>query len=167
MKLVGYWTSHKEIRDLYHSVYLLGRSAGPLPCKPQQRKEAIRDILSSQRNHLHRQVYVVAAKEDARGAVNESQSRSRRSEDSHKETLWEAMAACQRVLEAAQMLESDIERLCQGLRDVQCAPHGCSSSHPWSWSLDRCLRSWSRYGQERRVTFWEPEVRAIPWGRAI
>ena len=56
MKLVGYWTSHKEIRDLYHSVYLLRRLPGPLPCRPQLRKEAIQDILSSLRNCLHRWV---------------------------------------------------------------------------------------------------------------
>ena len=35
MKPVGYLTSHKEIRDLYHSVYLLRRLPGPLPCGPQ------------------------------------------------------------------------------------------------------------------------------------
>ena len=46
MKLVGY----KEIRDLYHSVYLLRRPPGPLLCGPQQRREAIHDILSSLRN---------------------------------------------------------------------------------------------------------------------
>ena len=49
MKLVGYRSSHKEIRDLYHSVYLLRRSPGPPPCGPQQRREAICDILSSLR----------------------------------------------------------------------------------------------------------------------
>ena len=31
MELVGYWTSLKEMRDLYHSVYLLKRSPGPPP----------------------------------------------------------------------------------------------------------------------------------------
>ena len=35
LKFVGYQTSHKEIRDLYHSVNLLRRSPGPLPCGPQ------------------------------------------------------------------------------------------------------------------------------------
>ena len=28
MELMGYWTSHKEIQDIYHSVYLLRRSPG-------------------------------------------------------------------------------------------------------------------------------------------
>ena len=50
MTLMGYWTSHKEIWDLYHSVYLLRRSPGPPPCGPQQRRESIHDILSSLRN---------------------------------------------------------------------------------------------------------------------
>ena len=115
---MGYQTSHK-VWDIYHSVYLLRRLPGPLPCGPQQRKEAIQDILSSLSNHLHRQVYPIVAKEDTQGAVTESQSRSRRGEGPHEEALWEARVAHQRVLEAAQELESDTERLSQGLRDVQ------------------------------------------------
>ena len=121
VKLVGYWTSHKEIRDPYHSVYLLRGLPGPLPCGPQQRKEAIQDILSTLRTCLHRWVYPATSKEDAWGAATESQSRSRMREDLHKEALWEARAAHQRMLEAAQVLENDIERLSQGLGDVQCA----------------------------------------------
>ena len=138
MKLVAYWTSHKKIRDLYHSVYLLRRSPGPLPSGPQQRRKAIHDTLSSPRNCLHQWVYPIAAKEDTRGPVNESQSRSRGREDPHEEALWETRVACQKVLEAAQVLEGDIERLGQGLRDVQ-QTHPCShnSSHPQSHSLDR------------------------------
>ena len=101
--------------------------------------------------------------EDAQGAATESQSRSRRRKDLHEEALWEARAACQRVLEAAQVLESDIERLSQGLRDVQHAcPCGHSSSHPWSQYLDRHPRSPSRHQQERRLTFQEPEVELDP-----
>ena len=159
MKLVGYQTSHKEIRDLYHGLYLLRRSPGPPPCGPQQRREAIHDILSSVRNHLHRWVYPVAAKEDTWGAVNKSQSRLRGREDPHEEALQEARTACQRALEAAQVLESDIERLRWGLRDVQWAcPHSHSSSCQLSHSWDIRPRSCSRPWQERRVTFWEPEV---------
>ena len=133
MKLVGYWTSHKEIRDLYHSVYLLRRSPGPPPCGPQQRKEAIQDILSSLRNCLHRWVYPTTSEGDAQGAATESQSRSRRRKDPHEEALWEARVAHQRALVATQVLESNIERLSQGLRDVQCTCScGLSSSHPQS-----------------------------------
>ena len=109
MKLVGYRTSRKEIGDLYHSVYLMRRSPDPLPCRLQQRREAIHDILSSLRNHLHWWVYPIAAKEDTQGPVNEFLSRPRGREDPHEEALWEARVACQRVLEAAKVLESDIE----------------------------------------------------------
>ena len=162
MKLVGYQTSHQEIRDFYHSVYLLRRLPGPLPCGPQQTREAIQDILSSLRNCLHRWVYPIPAK-DTGGAVTESWSRPRGREDPHEEALWEARTACQRVLEAAQVLESKIERLSQGLRDVQHAfPCSHSSSCLWSQSLDRWPRSWSRPWQERRVTFWELEVELDP-----
>ena len=115
----GYQTSHKEIRDLYHSVYLLRRSPDPLHCGPQQRREAIWDILSSLRSPLHWQVYPIAAKEDTWGAVTKSGSRPRGREDPHEEALQEARTVCQRALEAAQVLESNIERLRQGLRDVQ------------------------------------------------
>ena len=95
------------------------RLPGPPPCGPQQRRKAIWDILSSLRNCLHLGVYPVATEEDTREVVNESQSRPRGRGDLHKDALWEARAACQRVLEAAQVLESDIERLSQGLRDAQ------------------------------------------------
>ena len=30
MELMGYWTSHKEMQDIYHSVYLLRRFPGLL-----------------------------------------------------------------------------------------------------------------------------------------
>ena len=93
MKLVDTRLPHKEIRDLYHSVYLLRRSPGPLPCGPQQRREAIWNILSSLRNHLHQQVYPIAAKEDTQGDVNESRSRPRGREGPHEEALWEARVA--------------------------------------------------------------------------
>ena len=111
MKLMGYRTSHKEIRDLYHSVYLLRRFHGPPPCGPQQRREAIRDILSSLRNCLHWWVYPIAAEEDTWGPVNEPQSRPRGREDLHEEALQQARTAHQRALEAAQVFETNIERL--------------------------------------------------------
>ena len=46
MELVGYQTSRKEIRDMYHSMYLLRRSPGSLSCGESRRKRAIQDILS-------------------------------------------------------------------------------------------------------------------------
>ena len=52
MELMGYWTCHKEIWDIYHSVYLLRRSPGLPPCGSQWRREAICNILSSLRSQL-------------------------------------------------------------------------------------------------------------------
>ena len=162
MELVVYQTSHKEIWDIYHSVYLLRRSLGLPPCESQWRRDAIHNILSSLRSQLHQWVYSTAAKE-TQGPVDEHQSRLTRRGDSHEEALWEARAAHQRELEAAQVLESDIKRLSQAMRD---APGTHSHSHSrsllQSHSLDRQLRSPSRSWQERRVTFWELEVEPDP-----
>ena len=77
MELVGYQTSHKEIQDIYHSVYLLRRSPGLPPCGSQQRRELICNILSSLRSWLHRQVYPTTA-EEKQGAVGRHKSRPRR-----------------------------------------------------------------------------------------
>ena len=77
IKCMGYQTSHKEIQDIYHSVYLLRRSPGLPPCGPQWRREAIHDILSSPRSWLHQWVYPVAAKEDTQEPVDKHQSRPR------------------------------------------------------------------------------------------
>ena len=162
MELVGYQTSHKEIWDIYHSVYLLRKSPGLPPCGSQQRRKAIHDILSSLRSQLHQQVYPTAAKEPSRIA-------------SYEEALQEIRAACKRVLETAKVLRSDIERLSQGMRDApqthsRSQSRSCSRSHgrshsqscPRSCSLDRWPRSPSRSQQGRRVTFQELEVELDP-----
>ena len=47
MELVGYWTSRKEMRDIYHSVYLLRRSPGTPSCGEWERRRVIHDILTS------------------------------------------------------------------------------------------------------------------------
>ena len=163
IKLVGYQTSHKEIRDLYHIIYLLRRLPGPPPCGPWQRKEAIWDILSFLRNWLHRWGYPATSKEDAPEPAAEPQSRPRRRENLHGEALWEAREAHQWALKVAYALESDIERLSQqaGMHKTPHS-HSRSSSWPWSQSLDRHPRSSSRYWLDRRVTFWELEIEPDP-----
>ena len=61
------------------------------------------------------------------------------------------------------MLEHDIERLSRGVEDTQYPqPHSHSSSHSWSQSLDRHLRSLSSHRLERRLTFRELEVELDP-----
>ena len=95
-------------------------------------------------------MYPIGTEEDTQGPVDKLWSRPRRRRDSHEEALWKARTACQRALEAAQVLKSDIERLSWGMRDVQ-QTHPCSHSrsHLQSHSLDRQPRSPSRPQQER------------------
>ena len=47
LHLIGYHTSQKELRDVYHSVYLLNRAPGFPSCGEVKRKRAIQEILSS------------------------------------------------------------------------------------------------------------------------
>ena len=47
LHLIGYHTSQKELRDVYHSVYLLNRAPGFPSCGEVKRRRAIQDILSS------------------------------------------------------------------------------------------------------------------------
>ena len=54
MELVGYQTSHREIRDVYQSIYLLQRQLGIPSCGEQIRKGTIRDILSSLKDYMQR-----------------------------------------------------------------------------------------------------------------
>ena len=172
MKLVGYQTSCKEIWDIYHSVYLLKRSPGIPPCGAQQRGRVIHNILSSLTSQLHRQGYPASTRE-GQGSKNEWLPRHSRRQ------LYEEVlkVACQRVLETAEVLRSDIERLSWGMRDVQqtcsrsCSRshsrshgRGCSQSHPWSCSLSIWPRSPSGSQSRRKVTFWEPEVELDPEG---
>ena len=121
MELVGYQTSCKEIWDIYHSVYLLRRSPGLPPCGAQWRGRVICNILSSLTSWLHRQGYPATTGE-GQGSKNEWLPRLSRRE-SYEEAL---KAACQRALETAEVLRSDIERLSQGMRDV---PQNLSRSH--------------------------------------
>ena len=172
MELVGYQTSHKEIWDIYHSVYLLRRSPGLPPCGAQQRGRVIHDILSSLTSQLHRWGYPAATREGW-GSKNEWLPRLSRRE-SYEEAL---KVACQRVLETVAVLKSDIERLSWGMRDIpqthswsqsRSRSHsrshgkGCRQIHPWSHSQSIWLRSPSGSQSRRKVIFWEPEVEPDP-----
>ena len=55
MELVGHQTSRKEMRDIYHSVYLLRRTPGTPSCWEQERRRVIHDILASLTVWLQRQ----------------------------------------------------------------------------------------------------------------
>ena len=105
MELVGYWTSRREIRDVYHSVYLLGRSPGFPSCRELRRRRTIQDILSSLQTWLQRQTYSTEAEDlDAHGG---EWARSDTLQ-SYKAAL---QAAHQKALETTEALQNDLERL--------------------------------------------------------
>ena len=66
LHLIGYHTSQKELRDMYHSVYLLNRAPGFPSCGEVKRRGAIQEILSSLQERLQRQTSSADA-EDAPG----------------------------------------------------------------------------------------------------
>ena len=105
MKLVGYCTSQKEMRDIYHSVYLLRRSPGFPSCGEWQRRRTIQDILSSLMDQLHRWAYPAAMGDldlQEGGWVRLDQ------QESYEVAL---QVAHQRALETAEALQSDLKRL--------------------------------------------------------
>ena len=55
LHLIGYHMSQKELRDVYHSVYLLNRAPGFPTCGEVKRRRAIQEILSSLQDRLQRQ----------------------------------------------------------------------------------------------------------------
>ena len=99
IKLVGYWTSCKEIWDIYHSVYLLRRPPGLPPRGDQWRRRAICNILSSLTSQLHWYGYPAATGE-GQGSKEEGLPRPSRRE-SYEEVL---RVAHQRTLETAKVL---------------------------------------------------------------
>ena len=179
MELVGYWTSWKEIQDIYQSVYLLWRSPGFPSHGDQLRRKTIWDILSSLEDWLHRCGYWAAAGGDPEPWEGWWSSPNR--QDFYEEAL---RAACQRALDTAKALQSNIERLSWRARDrswthtrthSQTHSQSCSRSHsrsrsrshsrahsqsrPQSGSLSRQPRSPNGPPPGRRVTFRESEVR--------
>ena len=177
MELVGYWTSHKEIQDIYQSVYLLRRPLG-LPSCGDKLRRTIRDILSSLTDCLHRHGYPATTREDPE-SEEEWQPRPNRQEP-YEESL---RAACQRALDTTKVLRGDIERLSWRTRGTSWThSRTCSSSHsrshtrsrsrsqsrshsrthsqshPQSGSQSRQPRSPSGPPPGRRVTFREPKV---------
>ena len=179
MELVGYWTSHKEIWDIYQHVYLLLRPPGLPSCGDQLRREMIWDILSSLKDQLHRCSNLATAGEDIEPQEG-WQFRPNRW-GPYEEAL---RVVCQRALDTAEALQGDIERLSQRARDrsqtcsrthskthsqshsrslSRIRSRSCSrthsQSHPWSSSQSRQPRSPNGPLPGRRVTFREPEVR--------
>ena len=71
LHLIGYHMSQKELRDVYHSVYLLNRAPGFPSCGEVKRRRAIQEILSSLQDRLQRQT---SSTEDKEAPENERES---------------------------------------------------------------------------------------------
>ena len=98
MELVGYQTSRREMRDIYHSVYLLRRTPGTPSCGEQQRRKVIHDILTSLMVQLQRQMHPTTTEDmspHTGGWVGLGQ------QESYEAAL---QAACHRALETAEAL---------------------------------------------------------------
>ena len=168
MELVEYQTSCKEIWDVCQSVYLLQRPLGIPSCGKQIRKRTIRDILSSLKDHRQRCGEDLEPQEKWHPRLN------------RREPYEEALrVAHQRVLDTAEALQGDIERLNLSWRNKgrswtcsqTCSQsysrshsrswsRSCSRAHsqsrPWGGSQDRQPRSPDGPVPQRRVTFKEP-----------
>ena len=119
MELVGYHMSWKEMRDIYHSIYLLRRSLGFPSCGEWQRRRTIQDILSSLMDRLHMQAYPATTGDPdlQEGAwVRPGQ------QESYEVAL---QVAHQRALDTAKALQSDLERLSRDQRE-RLQTHSCS-----------------------------------------
>ena len=104
LELIGYRMSRKELRDVYHSVYLLKKSLGSPSCRESRCRRAIQDILSSLQTRLQRQTCCTEAKDlGVSGGEGESAPLQ-----SYKVVLW---AAQQKALETTKALQSDLKRL--------------------------------------------------------
>ena len=113
MEPLGYWTSHKEICDIYHSVYLLRRPPGLPPCEDQWRRRAIFHILSSLTSQLHQCGYPATTREGQESKEKWLPGPNRR--ESYEKVL---RVACQKALTTTEVLQGDIEGLSQGIRDA-------------------------------------------------
>ena len=102
LQLIGYHTSQKELRDVYHSVYLLNWAPRDPTCGATQWQMAIREILSSLQERLHRQT-----SPDGMEDLTDD-ARVPPPPQSFKATL---QAAHQKMMETATTLQSNLDRL--------------------------------------------------------
>ena len=157
MQLVAYWTSHKEIRDLYRG-RRLSRISCPLCGAAYTGEGAPPCWKRTNKGLLQLPPGWSANWSPNLGPGGGKTCTMRPSEEAREAHQW--------ALEDACMLEWNIERLSQGMESTQYPhPYSYSSSHLQSRSIDRQERSLDRHerspswhGLERCVTFWDPEV---------
>ena len=185
MELVGYQTSRKEMRDIYHSMYLLRRSPGSTSCGEWQRRRTIQDILSSLTVWLQRQTHPATTRDLS---PQEGEWVGLDQQGSYEVALW---VAHQRALETAEALQSDLKRLgsewrrrSQAHSHIQSRSRSRTHSRNWSRTHSRgqsrnCARAdsqscscgdlWGIHPQSpdkpsprRRVSFHDPKDKKNP-----
>ena len=159
MELVGYQAYYKEIWDIYQSVFLLQRLPSLPCCGNEQRKKTIQDIHTSLKDQMHRHGYSTTT------TVGVEQEEEQCPRPSRWEPYEEARRAVhQRVLETAEALQGDIERLrwrSRGRSQTCSWTHSRSSSRSHSRSRSRsCSRAWSQscpQNSSQSKQPWSPE----------
>ena len=138
LQLIGYCTSPVELRDVYHSIYLLNRAPGFPFCRAAQRRMAIQEILSSLQERLRRRTSPDRTEDlpnDVRGLAPPQ---------SYKAALW---AACQKMIDTAAALQSDLDRLDNKSRGRSRTRSQSSSQHKtWfssQWRVHSRSRCWA------------------------
>ena len=145
--------SQKEMRDIYHSSYLLRRLPGFPSCGEQQRRRTIQDILSSLMDRLHRQAYPTATRDpdlQEGGWVRPDQ------QESYEVALQVAHRGCWILPKPSRVTSGCLARS-KG-KDCRLVPTVEVEVGP-----ELCSRSWSRThsrGQSRNHA--EPIVEVIP-----
>ena len=122
--------SRKEMRDIYHSVYLLRRAPGTPSCGERERRRVIHDILASLTVWLQRQTQPAATEEWSRMGQ----------EGSYEAAPW---VACHRALETTKALHGDLQRLESGRRRSRAHSQSQSRGRSRAWSRAHS-RTWSR-----------------------
>ena len=102
LELIGYHTFRAEIRDVYHSVYLLNRALGFPSCRAAQQRMAIQEILFYLQERLRRWV-----PPDRTGDLP-VKARGQSPPQSYEAAL---QAAHQKMMETTTALQSDLDRL--------------------------------------------------------
>ena len=135
--MIGYHTSRKELRDVYHSVYLLNRALGSPSCGEVRWKRAILEILSLLQERLQRWTSSANAEDALENKMGLA-------------SLPTYEAAPQdvhcKVMETTASLQNDLDRLDNEMRG---RPWACSESRTWCRMQSRSQRRrWSR-GQSK------------------
>ena len=116
LHLIVYHTSQKELRDVYHSVYLLNRALGSPSCGEVKQKRAIWEILSSLEERLQKRTSSADAEDAPENKMGSA------SLPMYEVALWEV---CRKVMETAASLQNDLDRLDNEMRG---RPRACSQS---------------------------------------